>query len=1156
MGTLRKSRNIPFAAVLLSVLLSAADLHSQAYLTQNYSYSDGLASATVNAIGQDTRGVMWFATVKGVTSYDGAAWKNYTKSDGLDFTAYYHLATDKQGNTWAFTDHPDRGFSCFTDGRWRQIDGPPKAGSDPKEIHISEVALLEYQDKIFIGIGTQENGFYLYRNPGWQHFPVLAAIRNVACYRDTFYLATEQGLQTISPLEQAKTTLENLNTPSKEIYTIAIDVKNTPGAADTLPVEPLIWLTGYRWVGYYWNHRFRLVYKGDFPELQEPYYHMVTVTLPDGYGGVWAACPAALLKVDPGGSIRNFTNQNDLPGDGAYCLFYDRESNLWIGGFRGVSKIVSFRFANFREKQGLYGDEVAAITEKSSSSSGGSEIVLGHKGGFSFLSEEKIDTLEIPGIHKDLISSYRVLDIDVDPQGNTWAAVTWTGIIKITPGRRVINYTIHGDPRERPTYSSVRVDHTGAIWASVNNSLYVLKDNRLTLFRTDPPIDAFIRRIFKGTTDQNGNWETLDLGTSWKGLYRLSLNDHRLTRFLSSDGDSANDVFAAWTDKENRTWVGTAAGLYTLNVENNRLEKYSNARFRVDNPVYFITEDHDHNLWLGLDDGVIRWNISTGAVQYFTPRDGLAGHETNRSAGFVDHKGRVWIGTATGLSRYDKEKDNKEPVPPLLELVGVETSGVMHPLISPVSLTFQQNDLTFNFRGISFSDEKNLRYHLKLEGYDNHWIQDFHSMDNQVRYTNLSPGRYTFHIQAVNSSGLKSRIVSSNVITIKNPLWKTPLFYLLMVIILAGLFFNTAKYLSKKRYAAHLEQQVNERTRELEESRTYFSNIFENAHDAIIIFLPDDEVILDINRRGCELYGFDRSELIGMSLESISKNVEQGKKRIREVLEKGKVFSFETTQYRKDGSEMSLEINASVIESKGQKLIISINRDITERKRTEQQIKNSLKEKEVLLKEIHHRVKNNLQIISSLVDLQAGALEDERIIRVFQDSKSRIRAMAMIHENLYRSDDLARVDMADYIEALVGHFWGLYGTINAAVTPSIRVENISLGIDIAIPIGLILTELFSNALKYAFPNGREGEIHIQLKRNNKDTITLIFKDNGVGFPAGMDVHNPRSLGLQLVNLLVQQISGTIEYDGSAGASFNITLLYPSNAPTGQGREKE
>lgn len=399
----------------------------------------------------------------------------------------------------------------------------------------------------------------------------------------------------------------------------------------------------------------------------------------------------------------------------------------------------------------------------------------------------------------------------------------------------------------------------------------------------------------------------------------------------------------------------------------------------------------------------------------------------------------------------------------------------------------------------------------------------------------------------------------------KGGAWKAPLFYLIAAIILAGLVFCIIKYISKKRYAAHLEQQFNERTRELEESRTYFSNIFENAHDAIIIFRPGDEVILDINRRGCELYGYDRSELIGMSLEGLSKDLKRGKEKIREVLEKGTVFNLETTQYRKDGSEMFLEINASVIESKGQRLIISINRDISERKRVEQQIKNSLKEKEVLLKEIHHRVKNNLQIISSLLDLQVGALDDERVLRVFQDSKSRIRSMAMIHENLYRSDDLARVDMTEYIQSLVGHFWGLYGTIQAGVTPRIEVENILLGIDVAIPIGLILTELFSNALKYAFPNGREGEIYILLKRNKEDTIdtiTLIFKDNGVGFPAGLDVYNPRSLGLQLVNLLVQQISGAIQYKGSAGASFTITLPDPANTSNGQGgqggqgREKE
>ncbi|MBW1834294.1 MAG: hypothetical protein JRI62_05815 [Deltaproteobacteria bacterium] len=219
-------------------------------------------------------------------------------------------------------------------------------------------------------------------------------------------------------------------------------------------------------------------------------------------------------------------------------------------------------------------------------------------------------------------------------------------------------------------------------------------------------------------------------------------------------------------------------------------------------------------------------------------------------------------------------------------------------------------------------------------------------------------------------------------------------------------------------------------------------------------------------------------------------------------------------------------------------------------KKTEEQIKESLSEKEVLLREIHHRVKNNLQIISSLFRLQTADIRDEHDMEIFKESQSRVRSMALIHERLYQSKDLAKIDFAEYTPKLVSHLLSLYAIHAETITLDISVDDVFLSIDIAVPCGLIINELVSNCLKHAFPESTKGKIRVELrmtedlpvqnKRSSK-MVTLIVSDNGVGFQKKMDFCSTETLGLELVTTLVKQLNGTIELDRSRGTEFKITF---------------
>jgi two-component sensor histidine kinase/CBS domain-containing protein len=224
-----------------------------------------------------------------------------------------------------------------------------------------------------------------------------------------------------------------------------------------------------------------------------------------------------------------------------------------------------------------------------------------------------------------------------------------------------------------------------------------------------------------------------------------------------------------------------------------------------------------------------------------------------------------------------------------------------------------------------------------------------------------------------------------------------------------------------------------------------------------------------------------------------------------------------------------------------------VQTELAERKRAEEKLKVSLKEKEILLKEIHHRVKNNLQIISSLLRLQSSYIKDEEARLLFKDSQNRIRSMALIHEKLYQSKDLSKVNFVDYIRDLSKNLLRSYSANTQLLTVESQLDSIPLSIDTAIPCGLIVNELVSNALKHAFPNASsDNRITIELQSQKKDQLTLIVSDNGVGFPEDLNFRKTKSLGLELVCTLAEQLSGTIELNSSQGTSFKTVFAEKEN----------
>ena len=322
-----------------------------------------------------------------------------------------------------------------------------------------------------------------------------------------------------------------------------------------------------------------------------------------------------------------------------------------------------------------------------------------------------------------------------------------------------------------------------------------------------------------------------------------------------------------------------------------------------------------------------------------------------------------------------------------------------------------------------------------------------------------------------------------------------------------------------------------------------FADIVRDSSVSIATGYPDGRLGIS-NHAFLKLIGYNEEELKQINWNEVLTPPEW---REHEAAKLGELdqakpsVSYEKEYIRKDGSRVPIEITVYArFDHEGSVTsLVAFVMDISERKEAEGKIKAALKEKETLLREIHHRVKNNMNITSSLLKLQSADMTDKKTLQLFKDTRGRIQTMALVHDKLYRSKDLAHIDFREYIGDLAGNQFNSYGSSRDRISLKVVVEELFFEIDLATPCGLIISELVSNALKHAFPQNRKGEIKIALSAIDGDQFELIVSDDGVGIPADVDFENSESFGVYLIKLLVEQLDGTIDLDRDGGTAFRI-----------------
>ncbi len=776
------------ALVILCLITSIPPAFAQRYHVRSYTETEGLPSSTVNDVLQDASGRMWFASRGGVTVYDGVEWKTYSTPLGLGQADHFALDFDEAGTLWAVTSLMPCQISRFRNGTWAAL---PRHALDDRHVPVRDFAATRKGDQSLVAIASGLPALDWWDGSRWHRIGpedgLPGAVTSLAAHAGRIFVGTEHGL---AELRDGRLRTDLFDTairprvPSAAIQALAFE--ESPGK------PPRLWMLSSDWLGHLDDGRLTLVSaEVDFP------LRNATDSLrlePDRQGGVFYGSERGIVHLAADGRREILGIRSGLITDGTTALELDRERILWVASPRGVTKLVSFRFASYRGEHGLLEDEVTAVLERHNG-----EVVLGHPTGLTFLEGDGPRSLPLVDPSETSTVGVRVLDLAEDAEGRLWIAGSALGLLRIDA-----DGTRHRFAGDGAAISSMIAEDDGTLWVASYRGLGRWREDRWEPV-PGAPEDA-VRKIARGSGGE------IYLATAKSGVWRLDLG---VWSQWTGGEPLADSVYAVLADPAGELWAGTAAGLFHRRGE--ILEPALLGGRRILRPVYLLLRERSGAIWLGTDNGALRWDGER--LEQMTPREGLIGRETNRSAGLVDIDGRVWIGTDRGVSVYRRQDDHRPP-PPRPELVDLTVPGDERwRLDRPIRLGSRQNDLTIRFLALSFVDEKQVRFSSWLEGYDPGWLAAYSSLAQETRYTNLEPGSYRFHLRAANGDGEWSEEVVSAEIVVSRPMWRQPWFYLLSALLGVGLLLSVERYVAGQRYAGRLEAEVRERTEALAQSQ-------------------------------------------------------------------------------------------------------------------------------------------------------------------------------------------------------------------------------------------------------------------------------------------------------------------------------------------------
>ena len=911
-------------------------------------------TSVVNDAAQDRIGQIWFATRRGISKYDGEKWTNYTDFGNRFEVPFIKIAIDRDGKPWGLSWAGGESFRlyCLDNSEWWS---PPSTGAEliSGSNAPSCLAVWENRNDRAVVVGTT-NGLFIWHGNNWLRIGKESGLRDnwiygVALFDGELYVATRKGIQIVGDDLQVKGLPAWLDIPAGEVRGIGVELSDP----DSKQAERIWFYAGMQLACMTpWEKDLKLY---SLPELFYTHDSEVIVC-PDRMGCVFLASRNRIFCYNYSEDYLEELGANGgLIGNGANSVFVDFEKNAWITCNRGISKIASRCFANFKMTHGLLEDEVTAILEYRSG-----EYVFGHSRGLTFYNGHQFKPFLFHTPDSDTRLLSRVMDMRQDVEGNIWLAAAQRGVAKIDRRKKIQWY---GRDRYRKNFSLCLLPRAdGSIWIGHKKGVDRWRNGILEKLPLAKGIHCEVRRIFEGSDG------SLYLGSWNNGLWVL--REGRWSNYRSADDYKVNTIYSIAEDNAGNILVGTIGGLYVLKEDG--LVKYFKTPNSISRPVFFTVMDRDGSFWLGTDNGVVHTNGNVS--RKYTIRDGLAGMETNRSACIIDSRGIPWFGTNRGLSYYRGKFDasNRYSIPPRAHLRMLVTEKRKIPLSDSkdiIMLDADENTLAFYFLGISFVDEKLTQFKYKLQGFDSDW----HRWEGPVRkvsYNNLPHGDYYFQLMVRNVHGIWSHAVKSPKLSISGPFYYSWWFFTVALAMIGLVFFLIRRYYTMIVYSSVLERDVKERTRQLKDAEEQYFQLFHDSRDTIFVMTISGD-FLDINPAGLALFGYASKDMILKNNFFDQHCVEEGQDiLLSQVVEKnGYVTDYEIFLRKTDGEPITGLFSANgVKDSSGKYVLLQGNiRDITEKKKLENQMEQVRKMKAVgtLAGGVAHDLNN---ILSGLVN--------------------------------------------------------------------------------------------------------------------------------------------------------------------------------------------
>ena len=1047
---------------------------------------EGLSYNTITQILQDSRGFLWISTFNGLNRYDGYNFKIFSPEisdpNSISSQTVTCMLEDKEGLIWVGTTNGLNKYDWKTDKFTRYKNDPEIAGCISSDLIYS----LFKDDQGAIWVGTL-NGLNKY-NRNKDNFTVIKKVSgryNSDSTNSVIYI--EEGSENNLWLS----TWNGVTCMSKEGKVIK-----------TYFSQPL--------------------------DTKSFEYRKISVIFRDRQNNLWIGINGkGVKKYNP--RTDKFTdyyadphNPNAISDGYITSIYQDREDKLWIGTRNGLNIFKSEKntftkiFNDPQKSYSIIDNKITSIMEDKSGI-----IWIGTYSGLSRLYYPEDNFLYY---NQPFIKNKTVISAFIDNRNNVWIC-TMGGLEEIKNNRKCSIHMEH-DPKNANSISdnfvrSVFVDKSGIVWIGTNNeglNRYDPKTGKFKLYTYDSNDTNSIsnKGIVSICEDNSGS---LWFGTWW-GLNRFDKRTKKFTRYLSNpsnpNGLRNNSIWDLYLDSYGMLWAGTGGGGVSridpkTDTFTNFTNDSTNAFHISNNRVFTIFESSDGLMWFGTIDGLNCYNRNTGKTIVYTKKDGLPSNLINGIQ--EDNRGYLWIATGNGLSKFDRYN---------IKFINYnKRNGIKNlEFIQNIALKSKDGKLYFGSDGLMYFNPDSIK-------------DEF--LTSPVVFTDLKI--YNRSVPIAQNGILKESVTGLK--TINVPPGNDVI----------TLDFALLDYGDVRRNSFRYKLDGFDRG----------WNRVGNRNSATYTNLPPGKymfIVKATNNNGVknekeasinviiEPYYYQTwwfKALIGVSIIFITLFIIQG--RTRKFTEQNKNLENKVSERTKDLDKIIKELSQEVIIRK--KTEEKVQASLKEKEILLSEKENLLGEKEVLLKEIHHRVKNNLQVISSLLYLNSKKVKDNDALNMFKDSQNRVKSIALVHERLYRSKDLGKIDFKEYVRHLTNDLFRSYAVNQSAIKLDLDINDIFIDIDFAVPCGLIINELISNSLKYAFPKQSEsdhnGIIKIEFNKNGNDELKLIVSDNGIGISGEFVERKKHSLGLQLVDTLVAQLDGTLQIDSNSGATFKINF---------------